>query len=39
VTPAAKKSGPKKDFHSLHPHLFPKDGRDFRGGRDNPNAI
>jgi len=30
----AKRDGPKKDFHSLHPHLFPKDGRDYRVGRD-----
>jgi len=30
----AKKDGPKKDFHSTHPHLFQKDARDFRIGRD-----
>jgi len=27
-------AGPKKDFHSTHTHLFPKDGRDYRIGRD-----
>jgi large subunit ribosomal protein L7Ae len=27
-------SGLKKTFHATHPHLFPKDGRDFRIGRD-----
>jgi len=26
--------GPKKDFNSLHPHLFAKDARDYRIGRD-----
>lgn len=35
VAKAAKKSsGPKKDFHSTHPHLFSKDAADFRVGRD-----
>jgi len=27
-------AGPKKDFYSTHTHLFPKDGRDYRIGRD-----
>jgi len=30
----AKKSGPKKDFYTTHPHLFQKDARDYRVGRD-----
>jgi len=29
-----KKSGPKKDFYTTHPHLFQKDAKDFRVGRD-----
>jgi len=31
---AKKKDGPRKDFHSTHAHLFPKDARDYRIGRD-----
>jgi len=31
---AKKKDGPRKDFHSTHGHLFPKDARDYRIGRD-----
>jgi large subunit ribosomal protein L7Ae len=30
----AKKTGPKKDFYTTHPHLFTKDARDYRIGRD-----
>jgi len=30
---SGKKDGPKKDFHSTHTHLFPKEGRDYRIGR------
>jgi len=30
----AKKDGPRKDFHTTHSHLFPKDAKDFRIGRD-----
>jgi len=29
-----KKTGPKKDFYSTHQHLFQKDARDYRVGRD-----
>jgi len=35
VAKAPKKSdGPKKDFHTTHPHLFSKDAADYRIGRD-----
>jgi len=30
----AKKTGPRKDFATTHPHLFSKDAKDFRIGRD-----
>jgi large subunit ribosomal protein L7Ae len=30
----AKKTGPRKDFATTHPHLFSKDAADFRIGRD-----
>jgi len=34
VAKAKKSSGPKKDFHTTHPHLFSKDAADYRVGRD-----
>jgi len=34
VKKAAKKTGPRKDFATTHPHLFQKDAKDFRIGRD-----
>jgi len=30
----AKKTGPRKDFATTHPHLFSKDAADYRIGRD-----
>lgn len=30
----AKKTGPRKDFVTTHPHLFSKDANDYRIGRD-----
>jgi len=30
----AKKTGPRKDFATTHPHLFSKDAADYRVGRD-----
>jgi large subunit ribosomal protein L7Ae len=33
-TSSAKKESSKKDFKSIHSHLFAKDARDFRIGRD-----